>query len=280
MMLFSSSLYRFFALVFIIVLFIDRSAAQSIYIYADDGTDGECIEQTTASLENELSREYRITQIMASQVINGSWRDDAALFVIPGGRATPYAESLNGKGNDKIRQYVEGGGAFLGICAGSYYGGAFVEFGKGAPYQVMREHELAFFRGRVIGPAFAAYEYSIRSSARPVNINWRDPDFPREISSSTIYYDGGGYFADAGSYPEVRVLATYTELPTNPPAIIHVRVKEGVAILSGVHFEFSTGVLSRKIMMDIPADVEKMRVRLLQNVLTHLGLKLREPVEE
>ncbi|UUZ62721.1 BPL-N domain-containing protein [Polaromonas sp. P1-6] len=47
--------------------------------------------------------------------------DDAVLFVMPGGADLPFCQALNGAPNERIRRFVEEGGAYLGICAGAYY---------------------------------------------------------------------------------------------------------------------------------------------------------------
>jgi glutamine amidotransferase-like uncharacterized protein len=274
--------HRLVAIVFAILVFIGEASARTIYIYAGDGTCLECIEQTEASLAQELSDEYRITEIGASEVIGGAWREDAALFVVPGGRATPYARSLNGKGNAQLREYVEEGGAFLGLCAGGYYGGAFVEFAKGTDIEVIGSRELAFFPGKVIGPALAAFDYYSESGARLADINWRDPKSPHETAQSTLYYNGGGYFANVALHPEVQVLATYAGLHDRPPAIILAKVKKGTAILSGVHIEYHTDVLARlnKNLEATPIEYEKKRLRLLRNVLDHLRLNLSKTADD
>lgn len=259
----------------VVVFFVLEASAKTIYIYADSGTCEECIQETESSLALELGFHYSIQRIKAAKVIEGSWRDDAALFVIPGGRATPYALSLNGEGNAQIRQYVENGGALLLICAGGYYGGAYVEFAKGTSLEKLGERELAIFPGKVIGPALADYDYYSESGARAAEITWNDLLMEEKTHESILYYNGGGYFERAEHYPGVRTIANYAKHPHKPAAIVHVTVEKGVAVLSGVHIEYNARVL-RRVDKSIEAihDIEQKRRELFRRILFSLNLNL------
>ena len=95
---------------------------------------------------------YGIKTINAKNVIEGKWTKKAVLFIMPGGADLPYLKKLNGPGNKIIKDFVTHGGAYLGICAGSYYGASYVEFDKGGKLEVLGNRELAFFEGKAIGP--------------------------------------------------------------------------------------------------------------------------------
>lgn len=171
------------------------------------------------------------------ELLQGGWEAETALFILPGGADLPYAQLLNGLGNNKIRSYVEEGGSFLGICAGSYFAGSALSFALGTPNQVTGTRELSFFPGVVVGPTLAPYDYFSHSGARAASIRWKgDGELcPRE--PYLVYYNGGGHFPGAEMYPGVKVLATY-EGSDRLPAIIECQVKKGIALLSGVHFEY------------------------------------------
>jgi biotin--protein ligase len=118
-----------------------------------------------------------------------------------GGRASPYAQKLNGEGNRRIRDYVENGGKYLGLCAGAYYAGAHVEFAQGTKNEIIAERELGFFPEKVVGPALAEYDYHSEKGAKAARINRLDKN-----SKSVVYYNGGGFFAQATTYPNVTVI--------------------------------------------------------------------------
>jgi hypothetical protein len=49
---------------------------------------------------------------------------------------------------------LDGGGAYLGLCAGAYYACASIEFDRGGPLQVAGPRELRLFAGSARGPAY------------------------------------------------------------------------------------------------------------------------------
>lgn len=201
-----------------------------VFIYSGPGVSKESLEQTSAAFSN-VSINYRVESIIPQQVIEDEWEEKAVLFVLPGGSDLPYVKFLNGKGNKKLRNYVEAGGAFLGICAGSYYAGNYVDFAKGSAIEVRGERELALFPGTVRGPLLCDYVYGSHQGARAAKIysTFGDKD------EYTVFYNGGGYFEiPAGN---THVLATY-DRDKAYPAIIECSYGKGVVILSGVHIEY------------------------------------------
>ena len=166
--------------------------------------------------------------IDAKTLAESDW--DADLFVMPGGKDCPYHAALQGAGNRKIRQFVEKGGLYLGICAGAYYGCAEVDFDRGHPLQVIEKRELKFFDGKVVGPAYGlgTYDYQSERGARFAKLLTADGFF-------YAYYNGGPTFQ--GNFENANILASYADLPGYPPAIIECKIGLGKAILSGVHVE-------------------------------------------
>ena len=150
---------------------------------------------------------------------------------MPGGADLLYVRKLNGQGNKHIKAYVKNGGAYLGICAGSYYGSAYVEFDKGGKLEVFGERELAFFPGVAVGPVLAKYDYRSNSGSSAAKIKLDS----KEVKKAVMYYNGGGYFKNATNYDDVTIIGYYENYL---PAIVHVSFGKGNVILSGVHFEY------------------------------------------
>lgn len=105
------------------------------------------------------------------ELLAEGWQAECLALVMPGGADLPYCRRLNGRGNEIIRGmknhlqhsesihacgaatqkaemslvmqwhksmrvlsgsgYVEGGGAYIGLCAGAYYASSYVEFAIG-----------------------------------------------------------------------------------------------------------------------------------------------------
>ncbi len=199
-----------------------------IKVYDDEGV----VKAPLKTLLYELS-DWKTSTITANEIIHSDWRKDTQLLIIPGGRDLAYHTSLKGKGNQKIREFVEGGGSFLGICAGAYYGCKFVEFDKGMPLEVVGDRELSFYPGSAKGPAYGPgtfyYDSEKGAQAAPISDGFFNGSF-------RSYFNGGCFFEDVTA-PHIKVLSRYLDIEGEPAAIVECEIGKGKAILSGVHFE-------------------------------------------
>lgn len=188
-----------------------------------------------------------MTPVTADMLVQDPWTATCALLVVPGGADLGYCAALNGAGNRRIDQFVKRGGAYLGFCAGGYYGCGRCEFEVGnKDLEVIGGRELAFFPGTCRGCAFPGFVYHSESGARAAELKV-SKDALSAGNVPTVfrsYYNGGGVFVDAPRYAEkgVEVLASYTEeLNVNPgegtAAVVYCKVGDGAAILTGPHPE-------------------------------------------
>lgn len=251
-----------------------------IYIYNGPGVSEESLDHTEYTLKQILSENYLIKNISPKEVQSGNWINDAALFIMPGGADLPYLEHLRSLGNNQIKKFVKKGGAYLGFCAGAYYGGQSIEFALDSPLEVVGERELSFFPGKVIGPTLATYDYKTNSGARAALLQWRlKEDFPFK-KNFLVYYNGGGHFENAHKYKNVKILANY-DASTNPKAaIIQIVFGKGRVILSGVHCEYAPELLNdhdqylasiKKQLL--PADAD--RNVLMKTLIKRLGIDVK-----
>lgn len=143
------------------------------------------------------------------------------------------------------------GGAYLGFCAGGYYGSARCEFEIGHPdraMEVVGSRELAFFPGTCRGGAFKGFQYASEKGARAARVAVRREAFgaagalPDTFRS---YYNGGGVFTDAAKMADrgVEVLASYEDEVDvdggeGSAALVYCKVGEGSVILTGPHPEY------------------------------------------
>ena len=236
-----------------------------IKVYFDEGV----VKTPYKSLLFELSK-WNVSSISAKEIINSNWENETKLLIIPGGRDVPFHEALMGKGNAKIRSFVENGGSFLGICAGGYYGCKSVEFDIGMPLEVVGKRELAFFPGTGRGPAYGpgTYQYDSESGAQATNLS----DSFYENSFKT-YFNGGCYFAEAEKYQQIKTLSRYLDIPGTPSAIIECPIGKGKAILSGVHFEIGTTdprTPLRGKMKECLKEYEPQRRQFFSHIIQHL----------
>lgn len=186
--------------------------------------------------------------VSADAVRAGGFLETCDLFVMPGGADIPYCEKLNGKGTANIRDYVENGGTYLGICAGAYFGCSAIEYHKGRPDEICGTRELAFVRGAAVGslPELAPYyDETLHSATIAGGVG---PD-GRECHA---LYNGGPTFRISG--PEtVKMHLRYKDLDS--PALIEGAFGRGRAILSGLHME----VTAEDLLSYPPEDESEQR---------------------
>lgn len=202
---------------------------KKIIIYADEGVGSFSLTAVRDYFSSDA-----VTLIDAEEILKSGISEDTDIFVMPGGADKPYAKKLKGIANQKIKNYVENGGIYLGICAGAYYGCAQIEFQKGTENEICEPRELGFFNGVGIGciPKLAKPYDETLGSASITSIRFLDVIVP-------VLYWGGCYF-DFEEKETCDIIATYEEVEGNPPAIISCAYGQGLAILSGVHFEVSS----------------------------------------
>lgn len=261
-----------------------------ILVYTDGGNGASLsyVAMTLASLKKVVSNiqehskpqraHFMVDTITPEELLRDNWTRSCSLVVMPGGRDLPYVAKLRGLGNQKIKDFVHNGGSYLGLCAGGYYGAATVEFAKGDPVlEVIGSRELNFYPGVARGPVFPGFQYKSNVGGKacsvrltPQAISLVRATFPDESGKPAVawepdsnvvarfYINGGCSFvipdtrAPAGAHPVVDVLAEYQGADGHEgfAAVVKCRVGRGVAVLSGVHFEASSGMLSAEFQND------------------------------
>ncbi len=262
---------------------ITEETKNKIYIYHGPGVSSESLEHTQYSLTS-LTKDFYIVKLIGPREVSlGGWRKDAKLFVMPGGADLPYCEHLHPIGNKQINGFIkDDGGAYLGFCAGAYYGSQKIEFAKGTTLEVLGTRDLNFFKGVSIGPVLAPYDYESNSGARMARLHLND-DLKVDDRNSSLqcFYNGGGYFLDAQKYPNTKVLAYYIESNNrkDKPAVIEIKVGKGRVILSGPHCEYAPELLDEKdiyLTNFIPKlkDSNAYRIKFLFSLLKRLGVNI------
>jgi biotin--protein ligase len=244
-----------------------------IYVYNDAGVGARASEVVPQLFRSFPG--YAVSTIDAVGVCAGSWVERAAVIVMPGGADRPYQAALSGAGNRAIREYVLGGGSYLGLCAGGYYGAASIEFDRGLPTAIVEERELKFFMGAAVGPAYGAGSYDPYSERGARLSQLMD----QTGQVGPVYFNGGCYFPGAALIPGVEILARYTDIDDlmeeKPAAVIRCAVGKGVAVLSGVHPEYTGTVLqSHAATSHFHEALERsgFRGRLMNRIIGAVGL--------
>ncbi|GAB7348868.1 hypothetical protein MBLNU459_g7569t1 [Dothideomycetes sp. NU459] len=263
----------------------------NVLVYSGNGATVESVRHCLWSLRRLLGPNYAVIPISGEAVLREPWPASCALFVMPGGADLGYCRTLNGEGNRRISQYVNKGGAYLGLCAGGYYGCQRCEFEEGKQaMEVVGDRELAFYPGICRGLAFPGFVYHSEVGTRAAELKVNRAALPTseglvpEVFRS--YYNGGGVFVDADKLKHrgVEVLASYTETLSvdsgeGAAAVVYRKIGEGSVILTGPHPEFAAVNLDKGAdIMDYAKTVEvlaaddKQRVDFMKACLTKLGL--------
>ncbi|KAH6617762.1 biotin-protein ligase [Chaetomium sp. MPI-SDFR-AT-0129] len=270
----------------------------NVLVYTGTGSTLGSVRHSIYTLRRLLGPNYAVTPLTESALLKEPWAPTCALLVFPGGADLGYCRVLNGEGNRSIAQYVRRGGAYLGFCAGGYYGCKRCEFevGDKEGLEVVGSRELGFFPGTCRGGAFRGFRYHSEDGARAAGVEVVKGAFAEgeeELPDGfRCYYNGGGVFVDADKLAEtsskVQVLATYTEdiaveAGETKAAMVYCKFGEGAVILTGPHPEFDAVNLSPQA--DVPgydevievlkAD-EGARTSFLKACLTKLGLEVSQ----
>ncbi|KAK1248469.1 hypothetical protein MKX08_006689 [Trichoderma sp. CBMAI-0020] len=264
----------------------------NVLVHTGTGTTAESVRHCMYTLRRLLSPNYAIIPINETAILKEPWAQTCALLVFPGGADLGYCRVFNGEGNRRISEFVRRGGAYLGLCAGGYYGSSRCEFEVGnKPLEVVGNRELGFFPGTCRGGAFKGFEYRSEKGARAATIRAEKQTLKDKLPEDfAVYYNGGGVFVDVNATGgrKVEVLASYkddidVDGGEQKAAVVLCHVGEGKAILSGPHPEFAPANLNPQPeipgyseLVDKLAADDRSRISFLKACLSELGLEVAQ----
>ncbi|KAK6191425.1 hypothetical protein SNE40_003119 [Patella caerulea] len=304
------------------------SSKRMVYVYDGKGAEENSKKLLIYCLQQSLDKEYDVCTISPDQIKEGSWKDKAAAIAFGGGYDLGFISDLGSQGINNIKLYVKGGGKYLGICAGAYFGCKRIEFDKCGPLEVCGDRDLGFFPGLCKGPVYPGFKYNTFEGSLAVPIQLQKSLISQR--SLDVFFHGGGYFETNNIDYSVRdsvqislntklkrkslkrrkkflntskkssqqivtlkgeahlkllsrkveILANYSEIENKPPAIVTCYFGKGVAILSGVHIEYSSKLLDDKDpflknVIEKLQPCEDARSTYFMSLLEKLGLNIR-----
>ena len=201
-------------------------AQVTVAVYNDEGAWSDGI----TAFEKFLDWKGLTHQRVSAADINTTALDGTYKVVyFPGGYAYDYKRKLTARGEQHIRDFVNNGGAYIGICAGAFFAADRVDWEGGSyPYT------LGLFKGTARGaldvitpwPGWAMTSITMR------------PDHPitagRRSSYTTLYYGGPSFHPASGTL--IDTLATW-DADAGSPAIITLTYGSGRVLLIGPHPE-------------------------------------------
>lgn len=122
-------------------------SAHQVLVYAGPGVSPLSLSHTLLTLRLLLLPHYTVQPAAPDLLAHQPWEPSCALLVVPGGRDLPYVDELTDKRpvTARIKEYVQQGGRFLGICAGAYFASAEVRFDVGGGMEVAGKRDLVRF---------------------------------------------------------------------------------------------------------------------------------------
>lgn len=265
----------------------------NVLVYSGPGTTQLCIDQCLDSFRLLLSPYYSVSTVNERVLKEQPWESKTAMLIIPGGADLPICKVFRGTINDRIKNFVNKGGLFIGICAGAYFSSGRCEFEVGNPeMEVSGPRDLKFFPGICRGGAIKGFHYGSEIGTKVVEVSVNSKILHGLPNTIHLYLNGGGMFVDAHKYSNVQILASYKdnldvkdddELKGQKAAAVLCTVGRGKSLLFGTHPEFNPALLKNN--PEIPSFnqvikslkvTNRSRIEFLRESLKLLGLKVNE----
>jgi glutamine amidotransferase-like uncharacterized protein len=198
--------------------------------------------------------------IDAADILGGSLAEGdqrrPRILVMGGGASRYVTAQLGPQGMQAIRDYVAGGGAYLGICAGAYYAAQDIVWACGTDQEIITDAALGLCPVRATGPIpqllTADNPWAIHgwTPASIAPIIWHDGDMSL-APAPVLYWAGPRFEGDLG---QNKVIASYAEVDGREiPAIIQGHYGIGRYVLSSPHLEVDARAFSL-MQVDVPAN--------------------------
>jgi len=172
---------------------------------------------------------HTVERVNARQIKNGVL-ENIQIFCVPGGNMYQYAEDLSSKGIENIRDFIQGGGGYVGICGGAYFASERVVW-RGNQLPMM---SLNLFPGTAQGPYKEIIPYPDSGMCQVIIVEPTHPITQTEPDSAwMLYYWGPALIPENNAY--VTILGRYDI--TNQPVMLALEYGQGRAFLIGTHPE-------------------------------------------
>ena len=166
----------------------------AVLVYSGPGAGTRSVLSAVESLRRALRPTLLVDTIGYADILEGNWTENCKMLVMPGGADLPYCRHLNGPGNVLIRNFVEQGGTYLGLCAGAYYACSRVEFELGTALEVAGDRELCFYPGTAYGSIYKGFDYQSEKGAVAAPIRFRNTLQGNQWDECKDYINGGPGF--------------------------------------------------------------------------------------
>lgn len=220
----------------------------NVLVYNGSGVSETSLKHTLFSLDKCVSKSHDIKLVSPNDLL-GPWESTCSLFVMPGGRDLPYLSALGDAIILRIKNFIQEGGSYLGICAGAYFASRKIEFEKGRiDYEIVQDRPLGLFPGTARGSVYPNFTYGTEAGACAAKLI-------AEIPEKTIvncYFNGGCQFDLEEHGENWNIVGRYSL--NGEPAIVTFLFGKGRVLLSGVHPEYDPALFDHTM----PANVSQL----------------------
>lgn len=189
-----------------------------------------------------------VYMIDSGDILDNNILDSIDMLVVPGGWtpgiATYFAPDRQSPVRNAIRDFVDNGGAYLGLCSGGFLATDYAcwPIADNPRQQDKWPYYLNLFNGECWGPLDDLSDYPMDPAAR-VPVRMVDPDFGWNGQTYIITYHWGGYFTgpDDGPLPDgVDCVGVYDYEGKydEEAAFIKFSFGNGRVFLTGPHAEY------------------------------------------
>ncbi|CAG8520065.1 5945_t:CDS:2 [Racocetra fulgida] len=175
-------------------------------------------------LKSIIGNNYDIIHVDSKTLSDEPWQDTICCLIVPNIDIDINYDELNNKANKKIKDYVFGGGNYLGFGSGVTYATKDLENQRG-------QNNLDFFCG-----VYKKIDLSTNSSTvvelMPLLTNQNNESSTLSQQIQLSIGETLRYFEDAENFLNIKILARYKDL--SQAAIIQCEIGSGKAILCGI----------------------------------------------
>jgi glutamine amidotransferase-like uncharacterized protein len=201
------------------------SAAENdvaLALYSDKG----CWEDSTIASKNMFEWMGYDVSLVDADYVDGKSLDDFRIICFPGGDMYRYADDISSRGKAKIRDFVGGGGGYVGICGGAFFASEEIIWaGKDIPTE-----PLGIFPGKAVGIIDEIAPYPEYAMCRVNIVDFEHPITASDVFSEwMLYYWGPRLIPTPGA--DVDVLGVY--VGCGDPAMVAFEYGAGRVFLIG-----------------------------------------------
>ncbi|RIB04324.1 hypothetical protein C2G38_2222689 [Gigaspora rosea] len=207
-------------------------------------------------LKSIIGNNYDVIHVDSKALSDEPWKDTICCLVVPNGDFGLYHDELKDKVNEKIKDYVFGGGMYLGFGSGAAYATKNLENHKD-------QNNLDFFLGvhKKIEPSTGS---STIAELTPLLTNQNNESSTLSQQIQLFADNTFGYFEDVENFLNIKTLARYKN--PSQSAIIQCEIGSGKAILCGIDLYSSLASEQRDQFMRLLLSI--FEIKLSQSDIT------------